>query len=284
MALSNHSGDSGIVTELDQEIDNDIESLTNGDTELSADEKTPNSIDITTEKSKNMRINPSENNNNETAIGCAINAKENHLPIASSEDMNSENQMECDNSNNNARSDYLGDSNSATVDNGIHSDMVDVSGGCNDSSNLVHTADNMPDVVPGSSVTVQSDGQMTFMTTTSPTGVLGSATAQGTTTMQVPMGMSAFVPAGAPVGICHPAAPGAASPTSSSPVTPPQSGASTPSPNSVPVNNGNQATGHQQHVVHVHINPGEIFHVRVDEQIQHIHGKFSMLSLIQSSP
>lgn len=29
----------------------------------------------------------------------------------------------------------------------------------------------------------------------------------------------------------------------------------------------------QQHVVHVHVNPGETFYVRVGDQVQHIHGK-----------
>ena len=54
----------------------------------------------------------------------------------------------------------------------------------------------------------------------------------------------------------------------SSSATPPQSGTSTPNT----MNNGSQAAGHQ-HVVHVHINAGERFSVRVDDQIQHIEGK-----------
>lgn len=276
MALNNHSGNSGIVTKIEQEIDGDeIDNLTNGETDLNVDEA-GNILEISIDKTKTMRLNQSENNNNETAFGSTINAKENH--IDSKEDLDLDNQVEDDAANNSARSDFTENLDSAAVDNGVNSEMPEVSSGCNVSSNLVHTATTMPDGTPGTSVTVQSDGQMTFMTTTSPTGIMGSATVHGTTAMQVPMAqMAGFVPAGAPVGICHPAAPGAASPTSSSPVTPPQSGASTPSPNSVPVNNGNQATGHQQHVVHVHINPGETFHVRVDDQLQHIHGMSTCL-------
>lgn len=61
------------------------------------------------------------------------------------------------------------------------------------------------------------------------------------------------------------------------PPTPPQSGTSTP--NTVPpMNNGNKGAGPQQpqhgvHVVHVHVNAGETFTVKVDDQLQHVEGK-----------
>ena len=39
--------------------------------------------------------------------------------------------------------------------------------------------------------------------------------------------------------------------------------------------NGSQAAAAtaNQHVVHVHVNPGEVFSVRLDDQIQHIEGR-----------
>ena len=47
--------------------------------------------------------------------------------------------------------------------------------------------------------------------------------------------------------------------------------------------NGSSAAPNQQHVVHVHINPGETFSVRVGDQIQHIQGRFQNLSSCMST-
>lgn len=40
--------------------------------------------------------------------------------------------------------------------------------------------------------------------------------------------------------------------------------------------NNQNSSGQQQHVVHVHVNPGETFSVRVGDQIQHIQGTSSL--------
>ena len=109
--------------------------------------------------------------------------------------------------------------------------------------------------------------------------------------MHSPQGqMGAFGPNGSTAGPCrfhhHPPTtgpPGAASPpilgasrpdllAYTSPVTPPQSGTSSPSPGSGG-QGANSTTGPpHQHVVHVHINPGETITVKVDDQYQQITG------------
>lgn len=122
----------------------------------------------------------------------------------------------------------------------------------------------------------QADGQM-YSSAASPSGGIAhnQPMTQGTTAMSLPQ-MGAFGPNGGSAGPCRPHGshthPAVVSPHHFNPTnTPPQSGTSTP--NTVPMNNGNQGSGQQQHVVHVHINAGERFTVHVDDQIQQIEGK-----------
>ena len=62
---------------------------------------------------------------------------------------------------------------------------------------------------------------------------------------------------------------GSSSPNCYSPTQPHSRGESPTSPNDSP----HGQSSPQQHVVHVHVNPGETFSVRVGDQIQHIQGK-----------
>lgn len=261
----------------------DVDSLTNGESGIETD------IDYTStnfakEKSKSMRLNTTEEKNSANCIGPAINAKENHVDA----NMITNTEESVENSNNN----HLGSDDAGSSQNSMHEGGVNSGGevpsGNQMSLNLQQTPVTLNSTLPESNhvtMTMQPDGQMTFTSTATPAGVMGPSVPHGTTATMPMATMAGFVPAGPPVGPCHPNPPhqhpGAASPNhhSASPVTPPQSGASTPNPNAGTMNNGNQGTGHQQHVVHVHISPGETFTVRVDDQLQHIQGKVQQLAL-----
>ena len=241
--------------------DND-DSLTNGESGIETD--TDNSSNNVNEKQKIMRLNSTEDKSASNCIEAAINAKENHVDS----NMNTTSEESMDNvnvNNNNVTSDETGSSQNSVHDSGINSDSTEVPTGNQTYSdmNQIPVTSALPEN-NHVTMTMQPDGQMTFTSTGTPVGMMGQS---------MPT-MAGFVPAGPPIGTCHPIQhPGAASPNhhSTSPVTPPQSGASTPNPSSGAVSNGNQGTGHQ-HVVHVHISPGETFTVRVDDQLQHIQG------------
>lgn len=121
--------------------------------------------------------------------------------------------------------------------------------------------------MPTAPLAAQTDGHM-YPSATSPTGI-GHSQQVPHGTMHSPQ-MATFGPNGGSVGPNRQHQPAHGGLQFSTCSTPPQSGASTPNT----MNNGNQGTGHQ-HVVHVHINAGERFTFRVDDQIQHIEGKAS---------
>ncbi|XP_060598163.1 putative uncharacterized protein DDB_G0285119 isoform X2 [Ruditapes philippinarum] len=245
-------------------------SLSNGESGIDTD--TDYSSSNVNEKQKIMRLNSTEDKSASNCIEAAINAKENHVDS----NMNTTSEESMDNANinnNNVTSDETGSSQNSVHGSGINSDGMEVL-----TSNQTYSDMNQIPVTPDSnhvtmSMTMQPDGQ--FTSTGTAVGMMGQSVPHGTSTSMPMPTMAGFVPAGPPVGTCHPIQhPGAASPNhqSTTPVTPPQSGASTPNPTTGAANNGNQGTGHQ-HVVHVHISPGETFTVRVDDQLQHIQGR-----------
>lgn len=260
----------------------DVDSLTNGDSVREKSDIVYTSTNIVNEKPKTMRLSQSEDCGGTNGIGPTINAKENH--VDSNMNATTEDNLDNDATNNSLGPEDTGSSQNSLLDNGINSEGIEVLAGNHMTDmHLQQTPVTLTTTMPETqhvtmSMTMQPDGQMTFTTTAIQEGVVGPLAPHGTTTaMQMPT-MAGFVPAGPPVGPCHPNPPhqnpGAASPNpcSASPATPPQSGASPPSPNTAAANNGNQGAGHQ-HVVHVHISPGETFTVRVDDQLQHIQGK-----------
>lgn len=147
------------------------------------------------------------------------------------------------------------------------------------------------DYLTTSSPLSNADGHMTFTITASSQGQMTSL--QQCPTMPTGMSIPTFTPManrafdprtlqGPPTGMCSPGAPPLASsthPHSSSPTTPPLSGTTTPSPNTCPPGPGGTAAPGHQHVVHVHINPGETFTIRMEDQLQHIQGKSIIIDL-----